>query len=71
MEKEVDNERGTIYGIDENLGEYQLRSLLLPGATHGADADLIGACAHRAMRVFCDRYPRIPTLWAAHIHAGA
>jgi tetratricopeptide (TPR) repeat protein len=58
---------GTLWTVDDLLAAEiaeQVYGQLAEGASRAAHA------VHRAVREIRDRYPRTPSLWAAHVHVG-
>ncbi|MEU6409769.1 CHAT domain-containing protein [Microbispora sp. NPDC046933] len=62
---------GTLWKIDDAAAADIAGEVYEDLASNGPDATRAGLCLHRATRAMRERYPRSPTLWAAHIHMGA
>ncbi|MBO4273127.1 CHAT domain-containing protein [Microbispora triticiradicis] len=62
---------GTLWKIDDATAAEIAGKVYEDLASNGSDPARAGLCLHRATRVIRDRYPRLPTLWAAHVHMGA
>jgi CHAT domain-containing protein len=64
---------GTLWAINDALaltiGEDFYTALA--GRDSALDTDQAARALHDAIRSARDRYPAAPSLWAAHIHAGA
>ncbi|GAA0427093.1 CHAT domain-containing protein [Acrocarpospora corrugata] len=61
---------GTLWEIDDAVAAEIATGVYEDLVANGSDPARSGRCLHRATRVIRDRYPHIPTLWAAHIHMG-
>lgn len=62
---------GTLWRIDDAVAPAlteQIYAELLRGRP---DARRAAAAVHRTVRGLRERYPNLPSLWAAHVHAGA
>lgn len=62
---------GTLREIDDAVSAEIAERIYTQLSSTGYDVEDAGACVHQVVRLVRDRYPRIPTLWAAHIHVGA
>ncbi|MFB7253714.1 CHAT domain-containing tetratricopeptide repeat protein [Streptomyces nojiriensis] len=65
---------GTLWPIDDHLAVTVAESFythLTTGPPGTLDPDRSAAALHHAVRTVRDRYPRTPSLWAAHLHTGA
>ncbi|WP_371675656.1 CHAT domain-containing protein [Streptomyces sp. NBC_01276] len=65
---------GTLWPIDDRLAVTVAESFythLTTGPPGTLDPDRSAAALHHAVRGVRDRYPRTPSLWAAHLHTGA
>ncbi|WP_053760566.1 CHAT domain-containing protein [Streptomyces sp. AS58] len=64
---------GTLWEIDDMISVEVAERFYL--ALHAGrkvpDVSEAAAALHRAVRAVRDRYPALPSLWAAHLHAGA
>ena len=58
---------GTLWEIDDAVAAELTEIIYMELASNASD---VGVCTNRATRLVRDRYPRVPTLWASHIHAG-
>jgi hypothetical protein len=61
---------GTLWEVDDRVGSEIAEHVYASLASCGSDATTAGTCVHHATRLIRQRYPHIPTLWAAHIHTG-
>ncbi|MFD0634299.1 CHAT domain-containing protein [Catenulispora yoronensis] len=65
---------GTLWAIDDEIA-VEIAEDFYTGIHNESTGEFDFASAahalHRAIRVQRDRYPRTPSLWAAHLHAGA
>ncbi|MBO3748379.1 CHAT domain-containing protein [Streptosporangiaceae bacterium NEAU-GS5] len=62
---------GTLWEINDAVAAEIAAVVYEDLAAGGSDPARSGRCLHRATRMVRDRYPHLPTLWAAHIHMGA
>ncbi len=65
---------GTLWPIDDRLAVRIAESFytnLTSGPLGTLDPDRSAAALHDTIRAVRDRYPVTPSLWAAHLHAGA
>jgi CHAT domain-containing protein len=62
---------GTLWEINDTVAAEIAERIYAHLASTGYDVGVTGTCVHQVVRLVRDRYPRIPTLWAAHIHVGA
>lgn len=61
---------GTLWQIDDTVAAGIAEHVYAQLAEAAFDPAGAGIAVHRAIRLIRDRYPRFPTLWAAHIHMG-
>ncbi|MEV1065119.1 CHAT domain-containing protein [Streptomyces sp. NPDC050263] len=65
---------GTLWPIDDRLAAEIAESFyirLAAGPSGALDPDQSATALHQTIRAVRDRYPAIPSLWAAYLHAGA
>jgi CHAT domain-containing protein len=61
---------GTLWAIDDHSA-VEIAETFYRAPTAEFDADGVALALHRSVRTVRDRFPVTPSLWAAHIHAGA
>ncbi|MEU3654441.1 CHAT domain-containing protein [Streptomyces sp. NPDC032161] len=61
---------GTLWQINDSIAVEIAERVYAQLAADDFDPTRTGASVHAAIRLTRDRYPRFPTLWAAHIHMG-
>lgn len=61
---------GTLWQVNDTIAVEIAERVYAQLAAGGFDASRAGTAVHRAIRLIRERYPRFPTLWAAHIHMG-
>ncbi|QYA95766.1 CHAT domain-containing protein [Streptomyces anulatus] len=61
---------GTLWQINDTIAAEIAERIYTQLAADGFDPTRTGASVHAAIRLIRDRYPRFPTVWAAHIHMG-
>ncbi|MBQ0829386.1 CHAT domain-containing protein [Streptomyces tagetis] len=61
---------GTLWQINDTIAVEIAERVYAQLAADGFDSTRTGASVHAAIQLIRDRYPRFPTLWAAHVHMG-
>ncbi|TRV81502.1 CHAT domain-containing protein [Streptomyces sp. 130] len=64
---------GTLWSIDDEAAAEMAQDFyagMRADASEGIDFTAAARALHDAVRTQRDRYPRMPSLWAAHIHVG-
>ncbi|MFD5025790.1 CHAT domain-containing protein [Streptomyces sp. NPDC058373] len=61
---------GTLWQINDTIAVEIAERVYTQLAADGFDPTRTSASVHAAIRLIRDRYPRFPTLWAAHVHMG-
>jgi CHAT domain-containing protein len=61
---------GTLWQVNDTIAVEIAERIYTQLATDGFDPARAGISVHGAVRLVRDRYPRFPTLWAAHVHMG-
>ncbi|GAA4671723.1 CHAT domain-containing protein [Amycolatopsis dongchuanensis] len=60
---------GTLWRVDDALAPSLTQQIYTDLLSSGAQT--AAAAVHRTIRALRDRYPNLPSLWAAHVHSGA
>ncbi|MFD4195109.1 CHAT domain-containing protein [Amycolatopsis thermoflava] len=60
---------GTLWRVDDAVAPSLTQQIYTDLLSSGAET--AAAAVHRTIRALRDRYPNLPSLWAAHVHFGA